>query len=62
MGGYRWRRVIRPSARNYFSFGLSTSIENQVSVKVVITVPYQLGEGEVVNYLIESHGDVIKSS
>ena len=37
-------------------------IEYQVSVKAVITVPYQLGEGEVVNYLIESHGDVIKST
>ncbi len=53
MGGYRLRRVIRPLARNYFSLGLSTSIENQVSVKAVITVPYQLNEGEVVNYLIE---------
>ena len=27
---------------------------SQVSIKAVITVPYQLGEGEVVNYLIES--------
>ncbi len=40
--------------------GLPMSIEYQVRVKAVITVPYQLGEGEVV-YLIESHGDVIKS-
>jgi hypothetical protein len=37
------------------------SIEYQVSIKAVITVPYQLGEGEVVNYLIESHSDVVKS-
>ncbi len=27
---------------------------SQVSVKAVITVPYRVGEGEVVNYLIEN--------
>jgi hypothetical protein len=46
-------------AWNYFSFGFSTSIENQVSIKAVIAVPYQLGEGEVVNCLIERQSDVL---
>ena len=45
----------------FFSFGLPMSIEYQVSVKAVITVPYQLGEGEVVNYLIEKHIDELTS-
>jgi hypothetical protein len=34
---------------------------NQVSIKAVITVPYQLGEGDTVSYLIEKHGDVLTS-
>ena len=34
---------------------------SQVSVKAVITVPYQLGEGKVVNYLIEKYGDELTS-
>ena len=32
-----------------------------VSIKAVITVPYQLGEGDTVSYLIEKHGDVLTS-
>ena len=49
-------------AQNYFSFGLLTSIENQGSIKAVITVPYRLGEGELVNYLIERQGDAVTST
>ena len=28
-------------------------VDNQVSINAVIAMPYQLGEGEVANYLIE---------
>ena len=48
-------------AELFFSFRLSMMIENQVSVKAVITVPYRLGAGEVVNYLIERDSDVLTS-
>jgi len=48
-------------AQNYLLFSLLMSIKNQVSIKAVITVPYRLGEGEVVNYLIERQGDMVTS-
>ena len=40
---------------------IQKSVDNQVGINAVVAMPYQLGEGEVANYLIESHGDEITS-